>query len=194
MLIRRPASAVQWARVFIYPALKQGSRVVDATAGNGHDTLFLAGEVGPGGHVYALDIQEKALENTRIRLREAGLADRVTVMLRGHQDMDTVIKGTVDAVMFNLGYRPGSDRTVITRPDTTGEGIRSALKILRPGGRLSVVAYTGHPGSLEEAATVAGILAGLDLKEFNVQKLAFWNSRADSPELYFVTRTGDENG
>lgn len=194
MLIRRPASAVQWARVFIHPALGRGSRAVDATAGNGHDTLFLADGVGPGGRVYALDIQEEAALNTGKRLEAAGLADRVTILIRGHQDLDALVREPVDAVMFNLGFLPGSDRSVITRPDTTREGINAALRILKPGGRLSVVVYTGHPGSREEAGEVAGLLARLDLREFNVQKMVFWNSRSDSPELYFVTRTGDENG
>jgi ubiquinone/menaquinone biosynthesis C-methylase UbiE len=194
MLIHRPASAVQWARVFIYPALGQGSRAVDATSGNGHDTLFLAQNVGPGGHVYALDVQEEALEKTRSRIESAGLAHRVSLLRLGHQDLESLPGDPVDAVMFNLGYLPGSDRSVITMPDTTRDGIKAALKILKPGGRLSVVAYTGHPGSLEEAGVVAGLMGSLDLKEFNVQKMVFWNSPGESPELYFVTRAGGENG
>lgn len=194
MLIHRPASAVQWARVFICPALGQCSRAVDATSGNGHDTLFLAQNVGPGGHVYALDVQEEALEKTRSRILSAGLAHRVSLLLRGHQELDRLLGEPVDAVMFNLGYLPGSDRSVTTRPDTTREGIKASLKILKPGGRLSVVVYTGHPGSREEAGVVAGLLGTLDLKEFTVQKMVFWNSRGESPELYFVTRAGGENG
>ncbi len=194
MPISRPASAVQWARAFISPALGDRSRAVDATAGNGHDALFLAENVGPGGHVYAMDIQETALDKTRARIQAAGLSDRVTLILRGHQDMDQVVSGPVDAVMFNLGYLPGSNRSVVTRPETTLAGIRAALKILKPGGRLSVVVYTGHPGSRAEAGIVAGLLEGLNLKEFNVQKMVFWNSRGDSPELYFVTRAGGKIG
>lgn len=193
MLIERPGSAVRWARTFILPALGQGSRAVDATAGNGHDTLFLAGGVGPGGRVYALDIQEEALESTRKRISEAGLSDKVIIIPGGHQDMESLVGEPVDAVMFNLGYLPGGDRSVITRPETTREGLRAALRILRPGGRLSVVVYTGHPGSREESGEVSGLLAALDPGENSVQKLLFWNSRGDSPELYFVTRSGGEN-
>ncbi|MFZ5633663.1 MAG: tRNA (mnm(5)s(2)U34)-methyltransferase [Bacillota bacterium] len=194
MMIRRPASAVEWARVFIRPALKQGARAVDATAGNGRDTLFMAANVGPRGHVYALDIQDEALLNTKKRLAGAGLLERVSIFRRGHQDMDQLVKEQVDAVMFNLGYLPGSDRSVTTRPETTREGIKAALNLLKPGGRLSVVVYTGHPGAGAEAEAVAGLLAGLSLTEFNVQKMVFWNSRVHSPELYFVTRTGEKNG
>lgn len=193
MLIERPGSAVRWARAFIFPALGQGSRAVDATAGNGYDTLFLAGCVGSGGRVYSLDIQEEALENTRQRVSEAGLSGRVIIIPGGHQDMEKLVEEPVDAVMFNLGYLPGSDRSVITRPDTTREALRAAIGILRPGGRISVVAYTGHPGSREESGEVSSLLAALDLREYSVQKLLFWNSRGDSPELYFVTRSGGKN-
>lgn len=193
MMILRPASAVEWARVFIRPALGQNSRAVDATAGNGHDTLFLAREVGPDGHVYALDIQDEAILNTSRRLAGEGIQDRVSVIRGGHQDLGRLVKEQVDAVMFNLGYLPGSDRSVKTRPETTREGIMAALNLLKPGGRLSVVVYTGHPGAEKEAETVARLLAGLNLDHFNVQKLSFWNSRTHSPELYFVTRATSQH-
>ncbi len=192
MLIHLPGRAVQWARVFIHPALKQGATAVDATAGNGHDTLFLAGSVGPGGRVYAIDIQEEAIGNIKKRLEAAGLGDRVTLIRGGHQEMDRLVGTTVDAVMFNLGYLPGSDQSVTTGPDTTREGIKAALRIINPGGRISVVVYTGHRGSRAEAGEVANLLACLDPKYYSVQKMLFWNSRGHSPELYFVTRTGNE--
>jgi len=194
MEISRPASAVQWARAFIHPALARAERVVDATAGNGHDTVFLAGGIGPAGHVYALDVQPGALEKTGAAVESAGLAGKVTLIEAGHQEMESLVPGPVSAVMFNLGYLPGGDRSLVTRPDTTGRGINASLRLLGPGGRLSVVVYTGHPGSLEESRAVAGIMAGLDLRQFTVQKLVFWNSRGDSPELYFVTRSGGDNG
>lgn len=193
MLNYRPASAVHWARAFILPALTNGSRAVDATAGNGHDTLFLAEGVGPGGRVYALDIQEAALERTENRIREAGLADRVTLIRGGHQEMESLVGAPVDAVMFNLGYLPGGDREVITRPETTVKGIRAATGMLRPGGRMSVVVYTGHPCALDEAREVDGLLASLDPGEFSVQKVVFRNSRADSPEMFFITRSGGDH-
>ena len=194
MLIQRPISAVHWARVFIYPVLKNGTRAVDATAGNGHDTLFLAENTGPDGHVYALDLQEQALQETKIRINAAGFSHKVTLLLEGHQNLGKLVHHEVDAVMFNLGYLPGSDRTVITTPENTRDGILAALPILRPGGRMSIVVYTGHAGSREESQIVASLLGGLDLKDFNVQKMLFWNSVIESPELYFVTRTGGPNG
>lgn len=188
----RPASAVQWARVFIHPALGNGCTAVDATAGNGQDTVFLAEGVGPDGRVYSLDIQEEALSRTTSLVSGRGLSERVKTILAGHQHMHSLVAAPVDAVMFNLGYLPGSGREVVTAPDTTVAGIMAALSIIRPGGRISVVAYTGHEGAQEESLAVAELLSGLDEREFSVQKMVFWNSHKDSPELYFITRAGDK--
>lgn len=191
MVLSRPASAVQWARSFIFPALKNGSRAVDATAGNGHDTLFLAENVGPDGRVYAIDIQKEALDRTEGRLQAANMHERIVAICGGHQEVAGIIGETVDAVMFNLGYLPGSDRSVLTSPDTSREGIDAALKILNPGGRMSIVVYTGHPGGADEAEVVGNLLAGLDHKVFSIQKMVFWNSRTSSPELFFISRSGE---
>jgi len=189
---KRPASAVQWARVFIHPALGNGSTAVDATAGNGQDTVFLAEGVGPDGRVYSLDIQEEALTRTLRLVSGKGMSERVKTILAGHQHLASLVMAPVDAVMFNLGYLPGGGREVVTAPDTTVSGIMAALSIINPGGRISIVVYTGHKGALEESQAVAGLLSGLDEKEFSVQKMVFWNSHKESPELYFITRAGDK--
>lgn len=191
MVLNRPASAVQWARSFIFPVLKNGSRAIDATAGNGHDTLFLAENVGPDGRVYAIDIQQEALDRTKSRLQGANLYERIVAIRCCHQELAGIIHEPVDAVMFNLGYLPGSDRSVLTLPDTSREGISAALKILNSGGRMSIVIYTGHPGGADEAVVVGNLLADLDHKVFSIQKMVFWNSRTSSPELFFISRSGE---
>lgn len=189
-MVKRPASAVEWARFFVLNALTNGSVVVDATAGKGYDTLFLAGAVGPLGKVYAFDIQEEALHTTRERLSAAGLLDRVNLLREGHQDMQKFVAGPVDAIMFNLGYLPGSDRSIVTRPQTTVEAIASGLELLSRKGRMSVVVYTGHPGAAGEARAVAALAAGLE-DIFTVLKLTFWNGPYNSPEIYFFARAGE---
>lgn len=189
-MVKRPASAVEWARSFVARAISDGSVAVDATAGKGQDTIFLAGEVGPRGKVYAFDVQEEALRISREKLSAAGLLDRVELLQEGHQDMRKFVAGPVDAVMFNLGYLPGSDRTIITRPQTTQDAIVSALELLSPRGRMSVVVYTGHPGAAGEARAVAALAAGLE-SDFTVLKLTFWNGPYNSPEVYFFARAGE---
>ena len=154
----RTAPLVARAQEAVAPVLAPGAVAVDATAGNGHDTLFLAEAVGPAGRVYAVDVQEAAIAATRARLAEAGLEARIHLACAGHEDLTEQVapadRGRVAAVMFNLGYLPGGDHTLTTRPPATLDALNAARGLLAPGGRLSVVAYTGHPGGAEEAEAV----------------------------------------
>ncbi|MFM1891187.1 MAG: hypothetical protein RLZ44_264 [Pseudomonadota bacterium] len=140
--------------------LRPGDLAVDATVGNGHDTLFLANTVGAGGRVIGFDIQPAALAAARARLTAAGLAARVELHLSGHQQLaDYLPPGQRLAVaMFNLGYLPGADKACITRPETTAQALTAAWAALRPGGLVSVLVYIGHPGGREELAAVQGWL------------------------------------
>jgi predicted methyltransferase len=139
--------------------LGPGDVAVDATAGNGHDTRFLCDLVGPTGHVFAFDVQPSALENAA-RMVEG--ASHVVLLQRDHAEMHDAIPprfhGQVAAVMLNLGYLPGGDKSIVTRTESTLTAIRAALRLLRPGGVLTVIAYPGHPGGREEAAAVAMLL------------------------------------
>src|ERR1700754_4394232 len=115
--------ALHFARTLIADTLWPGALAIDATAGNGHDTEFLAGLVGPAGTVYAFDIQEQAVNSTGERLRKAGLEDRVQVVHSGHEHMQRYIPaehyGHINAVMFNLGYLPHGDKSITTREHTS---------------------------------------------------------------------------
>lgn len=89
---------------FIDSLLQEGDIAVDATAGNGHDTLYLAQKVGERGHVYAFDVQQAALDSTKERLAENGIPEgRVTLILSGHERMADYVKEPVRCVLFNLG-------------------------------------------------------------------------------------------
>jgi len=135
-----------------------GDEVVDATAGNGQDTLELARLVGETGRVHAFDIQQAAIDQTRRRLTRYGLMERVTLQLCGHEHLLERLppesRGNIAAVMFNLGYLPGGDKKRITRAATTLRGMEQAIQCLRPGGVLTVIAYPGHPGGSEELDAV----------------------------------------
>lgn len=160
----RPAPLVVRAQEAVGRVLGAGGIAVDATAGNGHDTLFLARSVGPGGRVYAVDLQERAIAATRARLAEAGLEDRVRLCTADHETLaervDPDDRGRVAAVMFNLGYLPGGDHTLITRPPTTLAALEAGRALLAPGGRMTILAYTGHPGGADEAAAVRAWATG----------------------------------
>lgn len=137
--------------------LAAGGTAVDATAGNGQDTAFLARLVGETGHVLALDIQPLAVATTRARLGSEGLSARCDVRLADHAALGRIaaqLGGKVDCVLFNLGYLPGSDHSLVTRPHTTGRALHAALRLLRAGGRIVCAVYTGHPGGEDESETV----------------------------------------
>lgn len=132
-----------------------GDRVIDATTGNGHDTLWLAEQVGDNGRVFAFDNQQQAIASAGLRLQQAGLSHRVTWLCHGHERMAQYIPGTlhggIRAVVFNLGYLPGGDKLQITQSTTTLAAAEQAFALLMPGGILSLIAYTGHPGGRAEA-------------------------------------------
>lgn len=184
-------SAVRWAQLLMADRLKPGTRVLDATAGNGHDTLFLARLVGPEGHVYAMDVQEAAVEETRRRLREAGVPEAgFTVLHAGHERMDELLPaeahGGLAGIMFNLGYLPGSDKTVITLTATTVRAVEAALRMLAPGGLLTVAIYPGHEGGAEEQRVLAEKFSALPPREYEVQQLRPVNRAAAPPECWVV--------
>jgi predicted methyltransferase len=157
--------------------LRNGDLAIDATAGNGYDTLKMAALVGTAGEVMAIDIQEAAIASTRSRVEAEGLADRVRLV---HADHASFLGNSgfpphrrAGAIVFNLGYLPGSDKAITTHPDTTIEALTAGLRLLRPGGVLLVTAYRGHPGGLAEAQAVESWIRSLDP--------AAWTVHCDEP-------------
>lgn len=176
--------AHNWVRQLLRP----GDLGVDATVGNGRDTLFLADCVGPAGRVIGFDIQQPALEETSRRLGEAGVADRVQLVHRGHGEIVTTLAqiapGTRPrAVMFNLGYRPGGDRAVLTRPETTLAGLNGALEVVSPGGIVSIVVYPGHEGGQAEAFAVLSWARALPVNRARAVTYQFLNTKTPAPFL-----------
>jgi predicted methyltransferase len=134
--------------------LRPGETAVDATAGNGHDTEFLARQVGPGGRVIGFDVQARAIEATRSRLDGLGEAPEIVLCEESHVRLAERTPDGVGAVMFNLGYLPGGDRRVTTERAGTLAALEAAWTKLRPGGVMTVVCYPGHEHGAGEAAAV----------------------------------------
>lgn len=144
--------ATELAHLLLRPSLRPGDWAVDATTGNGHDTLFLAQCVGSSGRVYGFDVQATALDSTAERI---GRNAQVTLIRDGHENMSqhlpAPMHGKLAAIMFNLGYLPGTDKKVITRAQTTLAALKQAVGLIRLGGVVSALVYPGHPGGAEEA-------------------------------------------
>lgn len=151
-----PPRPTALAHDFAAQALAPGDLAVDATCGNGHDTLHLARLVGPQGTVVAIDIQADALAETRHRLESEGLEDGRARLIHGcHTRLGDFLKPASAAlVMFNLGYLPGGDHSLTTGAETTAIALDAAALALRPGGLLMVTCYPGHPEGAREADAV----------------------------------------
>ncbi len=180
--------AVEFSHLLLKEKVRPGDRVADATCGNGHDTLFLARLVGPTGRVWAFDVQQQALAATRQRLTAEGLLDRVEMVHAGHESIVAVVPEQLRAVVFNLGYLPGGDKSFITLSGTTVAALEGAADLLVPGGILVIVAYTGHPGGLEEAQAVEEWASALPRKQWRVWRCSSLNSHLDAPYLVLVEK------
>ena len=177
-------------KLYLEKVINKGDIVVDATMGNGYDTKYLAEKVGEEGFVYSFDIQETALKSTKKRLDKENLSDRVKLILDGHENLDAYVKEEVACVVFNLGYLPRAKHIIITKPDTTLEAIKKSLKLLKPNGIISIAAYIGHEGGLEEKNYICEYLNSLDQSEFNVLHMQFTNQINNPPQLILVEKKG----
>lgn len=171
--------------------ISEGDVVIDATAGNGHDTVALARFVGPKGCVHAFDIQEAAIRSTSSALEVEFSASRnriprVELHHRCFTEMKNVCGINVARVIaFNLGYLPGSDKSITTSQDKTCKAIEISLEVLHSGGILSVLSYTGHPGGTEEYAAVKKVLESQSAAEYVSSEIKLLN-RPSAPILLVV--------
>lgn len=176
------------AREFISACVRSGELVIDATAGNGHDTLFLARQVGDKGKVLSFDVQQEAIQRTQQLLGKENLLHRVDLILDSHEHLQDYAHQPVAAIMFNLGYLPGSDHQIITRPETTVKAIKAGLTILRRGGIITTVVYTGHEGGKEEQAAIFAFCKNLSQKHFTVLHYSIINQINDPPSLLVIEK------
>jgi SAM-dependent methyltransferase len=177
---------VPLSHLFLHSFVQSGQFAIDATCGNGHDTLLLAGLVGENGHVWGFDIQQQALAETGQRVAEAGLSGRVTLLHTGHEELARLVAVPVQVVLFNLGYLPGGDRAIITLPDTTASALKQALQLLAPGGIVLVTVYPGHSGGSEEQSTVEEWAAGLEPRKYHSWRMGQVNVSPTAPYLLLI--------
>jgi predicted methyltransferase len=168
--------------------VKPGDLVVDATCGNGQDTLLLAELVGSSGRVLGFDIQEAALERTLTSVAAAGFSERVTLVHGGHERLAEYINEPVQAVVFNLGYLPSGNQEIATRGATTAAALAQAAVLLSSGGVIMIAVYTGHAGGMEEWETVREWGAGLSPRQFNVWQSRQLNRPETAPFMVLVEK------
>jgi hypothetical protein len=170
-----------------------GDQVVDATCGNGKDTLLLAELVGDNGHVWAFDIQAEALARAHQRLREAGLADRVTLLDQSHEALAIQVPSPVTTIVFNLGWLPGGDRSVVTEQTSTLPALHASLELLQAGGLLLITCYPGHQQGAVETDAVLHWSSGLDARLFHVWRMGQQNVSSSAPFCLLIQKTAQHH-
>jgi len=168
--------------------VKEGDIVIDATAGNGNDTVFLAELVGDYGKVYSFDIQEMALEKTKEKLIKKGLLNRVNLINDGHQHMDVYVNDKVSTVIFNLGYLPGGDHNISTKGKSTKEAVEKSLELIKVNGIVAMVVYFGGDSGFDEKEEVDEYIKTLDNKKYVVMKTEFVNQINCPPILICIEK------
>ncbi len=182
-------SLVKLAHQAIKEKLRPGDFAIDATLGNGLDTVFLAEQVGPLGRVYGFDIQRTAVEAVALKLANWGC---LTLIRASHAEMDKRIPaedhGNIRACMFNLGYLPGGDKRIITQAESTLTALAMASRILADNGVLTILAYPGHPGGELEALQVKNWCEQLDKQQFKAQTFYSRQNQVSAPRLFVVNK------
>ncbi|GGE31333.1 tRNA (mnm(5)s(2)U34)-methyltransferase [Streptococcus himalayensis] len=179
---------LEMAHQFLAEVITKEDIVVDATMGNGHDTLFLAERAKK---VFAFDIQEQAIEQTRTRLEMAGLTN-AELILAGHEQLDIYVE-EVKAGIFNLGYLPSADKSIITQPNTTILALEKLCQRLVLGGRIAMMVYYGHEGGVCERDAVLDFVSQLPQREFTVTIYQTLNQINHPPFLLMLEKLKEYN-
>lgn len=179
----------QWYSRFIEEQVKEGDICIDATMGNGNDTLLLSRLAGPDGQVLAFDIQEQALQAARQKLLRENAPDNYTLFLESHTHMaDHVKPDSVSCIVFNFGYLPGGDHSLATRSETSIQALEQSLTLLKKGGLLSLCIYSGGDSGFEERDALLTWLKKLDSHNYLVIRSDYYNRPNNPPIPVLVIR------
>lgn len=174
----------------------EASVAIDATCGRGSDTITLGQLLGPKGRVHAIDVQETAVAETKLRYDAevaascSGMA-ALTAHCASHADLSflQLHPDGVASVVYNLGWYPGlgANRAIITEVDSTVQSLREATGLLALRGVIIVTAYPGHPGGEEEAGAVERYFADLNPRVWNYNLVRYPNRNA-APVVHICER------
>ncbi len=160
--------------------LKSCDLAIDATCGNGHDTLFLAELCS----VIGIDIQPRAIQNTAALLEQH---QRKAVLQRlSHAHIDTLpLPHPPRLIIYNLGYLPQGDKSITTQTASTLESVNHSLALLAPDGALSITCYPGHEEGQREEKALETWAAALPSPRWSVCHHK-WLNRPRSPSLLWI--------
>lgn len=179
----------QWCHHFIKEQVAPGDLCIDATMGNGHDTLLLSNLTGAEGQVLAFDIQPSALKNTEELLKTEGSFANYRLILDSHSNLSQYARpGTVSCIVFNFGYLPGGDHAKATKASTSIPAIAQSLSLLKKGGLLSLCIYHGKDSGTEEKDAILTYIQKLDPRQFLVIASSYLNRPNHPPIPVLIIR------
>lgn len=130
---------IKYVRRHIEMFAQENTVLIDATCGNGNDSLYLAQQY-PNSQIIGFDVQPLAITNSQNRCREY---QNVKFILDSHSNVDQYVTEAVSLAIFNLGYLPRADITVTTMADSTICAIEKILELLVSGGAIIITLYRG---------------------------------------------------
>ncbi|WP_200415880.1 tRNA (mnm(5)s(2)U34)-methyltransferase [Virgibacillus salexigens] len=181
---------LHYAHYLLEGSIDKNETVIDATCGNGYDTLFLSNVVGKNGHVLAFDIQDDAIIATKQKLEENNRTN-VSVIQDSHANLQAYIPTNeflIGGAVFNLGYLPKSDKSIVTKGQSTINAINTILQYLKTSGLIVLVVYHGHEGGEEEKQIVLKHVMKLNQRKYHVLRYGFINQRNNPPFIIAIQK------
>jgi hypothetical protein len=181
-----------FARRLLEQVVGPGDIAIDATLGNGHDTAFLAQLVGETGIVFGFDIQEEAIQSTTARLEQLGLSQRAVLYHKGHEHIHSAVPkeyfGKIKGAIFNLGYLPGGDKSIVTKSQTTIAAIQQLLDMMDKEAVIVLVIYHGHEEGALERDELLQFVKNLDQQKAHVLQYQFINQVNHPPFIVAIEK------
>lgn len=168
-----------FANEFVQP----NSIIIDATAGNGNDTYFLASTF--ANNVISVDINPLAISNTKLRCKQFS---NISYYCLNHTNIYQVINKPISFAVFNLGYLPHSNDSTTTLAQYTIKCLTTILNNLLPGGGIVISIYTKHDNHREEKS-LQPFLKQLDQHKFLVLQYQMINLN-EAPYLIIIEKKG----
>ncbi|WP_196594600.1 class I SAM-dependent methyltransferase [Pectinatus sottacetonis] len=181
------SNSIQVSHLLLQKTVKNASVIIDATCGNGNDTLFLA-QNAPFAHIYAFDIQHTAIENTIAKTKE--YENRINYICDSHINIKKYINNTfINAATFNLGYLPSGSHSITTDATTTINTVDCIKNLLAPNGVISILMYPGHNAGAKEYKQLFEHTRTFDNHIFTVGWYCLHN-HTNAPALCWIEKQG----